>query len=123
MQVDEPPEKLADKLVVCKLLKAKVVAEGRAVLSPEPGKVIIIFPPIGIADTVVNLIVCFANAEELAVETVSEIWVRLAAFAFGTKKPNKRNKITTDIISNRFLKPMVLHLLSRFCAGMSSNFS
>ena len=45
---------------VPKLLNAKVVAEGDALLSAEPGKVICIFPPLGIGFTVVNLIIWVA---------------------------------------------------------------
>jgi hypothetical protein len=41
-------------------LNANVVAEGDAELSPLPGYVITIFPPIGIELTVVNVTVCIA---------------------------------------------------------------
>jgi hypothetical protein len=47
-------------LEVCKLLKAKVVAEGEAVLFEDPGNVKIIFPPDGTLVCVVNFTVCKA---------------------------------------------------------------
>jgi len=41
-------------------LRAKVVAEGEAVFNPVPGKVIIIFPPLGIGCGFEKDIVCIA---------------------------------------------------------------
>jgi hypothetical protein len=41
-------------------LNEKVEAEGEAVLTPDPGKVIIIFPPLGIGFGFMNATVCMA---------------------------------------------------------------
>lgn len=60
VQVAVPEENDAEIFESCRLLKAKVVAEGEAELSPAPGKVMIIFPLTGIVDTVVKAMVCFA---------------------------------------------------------------
>lgn len=49
------PEKVTP--AAARLLKEKVDAEGEAVFTPAPGKVIIIFPPEGIELIVVNLTV------------------------------------------------------------------
>lgn len=59
--IDLPPEQAAAGLHCTaadpKLLKAKVLADGEAVLFADPGNVITIVPPLGIFETVVNLTV------------------------------------------------------------------
>jgi hypothetical protein len=75
-QVDVPAEKPTDTLEVCKLLKAKVVAEGEAELLPAPGKVIIIFPLTGMVEVVVNTMVCLAV---MAVLIISPVWCGFVA--------------------------------------------
>ncbi len=37
-----------------------MLADGEAVLTPEPGKVMTIFPPLGMAVVLVNWMVCMA---------------------------------------------------------------
>lgn len=60
VHVAEPAEKLARILLPARLLNAKVVADGEAVLLPEPGYVISIVPPTGIVVTARKETVCIA---------------------------------------------------------------